>query len=514
MSLRLDKIALPTNSPPFLLTRRAFGLAAAATALHSMAPGWVGAQANSDAPAVTVTPTEIAYLMADRAVRSATLQNQTDETKGMVKRFWVQNWRLPDDTFEWTVNVKRKGTYEVTLMISAPVGTPIQVEGPKGNLTCETTALPLSGSSWDRITLPTPLAMPAGSSTIRIRLLKPVTTGGPGAALKSIELLNTAERPAMDARIKAFKSDTSWLNSAKFGFMCQCGEWAFPPHGPRKPWPDMVDQFDVEKFADMVDSTGAGYAVWSATWATYYFPAPIKAIDAIMPGRTSKRDLIGEMAGALRKRNIRLILYYHLGHDSNAANGSWWSKNWGSPDDKSLFLNNWCSIIGEVGERYGDRLAGWMFDDDLVYYPAPYERLGKAAKAGSKARIISYNPWIQARGTDFQDFQFGEGLTGSENLPPSARGIWPAGPMKGLHAHGSFQIDGPDWGINRPDTVIQPPYITPEKAIQIALDAAERDIALSWNMLMYDDGSVSDASLKLLQQAGQAVRKQYPKVNL
>jgi hypothetical protein len=85
--------------------------------------------------------------------------------------------------------------------------------------------------------------------------------------------------------------------------------------------------------------------------------------------------------------------------------------------------------------------------------------------------------------------------------------------MKGLHAHGNFQIDGPDWGISKPDTVIQSPHLTPEKAIQIALDAADRDIALSWNMLMYDDGTVSDASLKLLQQVGQEVRKKYPKAN-
>ena len=46
------------------------------------------------------------------------------------------------------------------------------------------------------------------------------------------------------------------------------------------------------------------------------------------------------------------------------------------------------------------------------------------------------------------------------------------------------------------------------------MDGAERDIALSWNLLMYDDGSVSNASLKLLQQVGQAVRKQYPMAKL
>ena len=62
--------------------------------------------------------------------------------------------------------------------------------------------------------------------------------------------------------------------------------------------------------------------------------------------------------------------------------------------------------------------------------------------------------------------------------------------------------------------MIQPPHFNPEEAVQIAMDGAERDIALSWNLLMYDDGSVSNASLKLLQQVGQAVRKQYPMAKL
>ena len=456
-------------------------------------------------PPVTVQPSHIAYLMADEARRTSSLTERTDDSHGFIKRFWVQNWRDPQQSFEWTVQVEQAAQYETTLMVSAPPGREIEIQGPRNQLqlVSQQAHPEYFGFNWNRITLPAPLSLPAGSSTISIRLLRPVTSGRFGAALKSIELLNVAERPAMDARILAFRSDTSWLNGAKFGFMCQCGEWSYPPHGPRKPWPAMVDQFDVNKFADMVDSTGAGYAVWFATWATYYFPAPIQAIDRILPGRTSKRDLIREMADALAKRNIRLLLYYH-----------WWSKNWVSPFDKTLFVKNWCDIIGAVGERYGDRLAGWMFDDELVYYPVPYERLGKAAKAGSRARIISYNPWIQPRGIDFQDFQFGEGFMGSPNLPVSAHGIWPSGPMQGLHAHGCFQVDSPDWGINKPDTVIQPPHLSPEKAVRIALDAAARDEALSWNLLMYDDGSVSRPSLKLLQQAGQAVRKQYPRMKI
>jgi hypothetical protein len=267
------------------------------------------------------------------------------------------------------------------------------------------------------------------------------------------------------------------------------------------------DQFDVKKFADMVNSTGAAYAIWSATWATYYFPAPINAIDRILPGRSAKRDLIGEIADTLAKRNIRLILYYHAGHGDK----EWWARNWISPFDKRLFVDNWCSIMTEVGERYRDHLTGLMFDDDLVYYPAPYERMAQAAKTGNRNRIISWNPWIHPRRTDFQDFQFGEGFKGSSELPESADGIWPNGPMKGLHAFANLQLDGPDWGIQKPDTVIQPPFLSSEKAVQTALEAAARDEALSWNLLMYDDGSVSEGSLKVLRGAGSAVRKQYPK---
>jgi len=56
-------------------------------------------------------------------------------------------------------------------------------------------------------------------TTIRILLLEPVLIGRFGAALKSIELLDTAERPAMDARVKAFKSDTPWMMRQNSGYV-------------------------------------------------------------------------------------------------------------------------------------------------------------------------------------------------------------------------------------------------------------------------------------------------------
>jgi hypothetical protein len=48
----------------------------------------------------------------------------------------------------------------------------------------------------------------------------------------------------------------------------------------------------------------------------------------------------------------------------------------------------------------------------------------------------------------------------------------------------------------------------------MALEAAERNEALSWNLLMYDDGSVSPESLEVLRAAGAAVRERYAKAGV
>lgn len=496
------------------ISRRSFHLGAAGTAIYSLLPASAKALVAGHAH-VQVTPVQIAYLIAEDADYPSSLSVKLENGKPGVKHFWVENWRNPEEVFTWKVLVEQAGDYEVTLMISAPPGTPVSVESAHEKLFVATTQPIYQGYYWDRITLPNALHLPKGESTIRVRLIKAVTEGPVGAALKSIELLDVKQRPAFNARIQAFRSDTSWFRDAKYGLMCQCGEWAYPAHGPQKPWPKGVDQFDVPRFVELVAGTGAGYVVWSATWATYFFPAPIRSIDEIMPGRTSKRDLIGELADALAKKNIRLILYYHLGHVQSPANGSWWAHNSSahnsSTSDKSLFIKNWCAIITEVGHRYGGRLAGWMFDDELVYYPMPYEVVGAAAKAGYPGRIISYNSWIQARGTDFQDFQFGEQFRVSAALPESAHGIWPSGPMKGLQAHGCFQVDGPDWGIDHADEKITPPFFSAQDGASFAIVAAQHDEALSWNLEMYDDGSVSAESLKVFQHAGEAVRNLYPK---
>jgi len=300
--------------------------------------------------------------------------------------------------------------------------------------------------------------------------------------------------------------------------MFQWGEWGYPRHGNKKPWPRQIEDFPVNQFANMVQETGAGYVVWSATWRTYYFPAPIKAIDAILPGRTSERDLIGDLADALGKRNIRLLLYYHCGKgDKEWEARNWSTTNWNVMGVDPLFRHNWISLITEIGQRYGRMLAGWLIDEG--WYPSPFEQQGKALKAGNPNRIVSFNSWVLPRLTEFQEFHFGEGYTGLDNWggtlypegpPEGGTGIYLRGPQKGLQAHGCLIFDGatygPEWGIWKPDTTISPPRFTGEQIETMVRNAKERRFVLSFNLLMYEDGSVSPASLEGLRLVRKVAR--------
>lgn len=466
---------------------------------------------------IAIHPDRINFLMADESEFSSSMEMLVsgEQGKERLKRFWVENWTTPDQGFKWELNTPEDGNYLIDVRISAPPGTEIEIQGPQGKLRFKTQQTPDRWNwHWDRISLPEPLFLPKGISSITAQLTRPLSitdeSNSNEACLKSLEFVHVDYKPELEAQIKASRANTEWLRDAKFGIMLQWGEWGYPRHGDKKEWPGMIDDFDVEQFAEKIASTRAGYVLWSATWRTYYFPAPIKAIDDILPGRTSKRDLIGELADALAKRGIKLVLYYHLGHDTTPENGEWWSHNWVSWDDKQLFLDNWSSIVREVGERYGDKLAGWFFDDGLIFYPAPFEELSNTAKAGYQDRLISYNPWIQARDTDFQEIFFGEAFQWRNDLPVGGSGIFPDGPHKGLLAHSNFIVeDGPGWGIWQPDTEIKGHHYTREEAIKMALHAAERNYILSWNILMYEDGYIWEETLELLREVGNAVREKY-----
>src|SRR3546814_6273395 len=71
-------------------------------------------------------------------------------------------------------------------------------------------------------------------------------------------------------------------------------------------WSSEVCSSDLAK---MVADCGASYLIWAVNHGHPTCPAPIKSWEKLHPGWTTKRDFIGELADALGKHGIRLMLY-------------------------------------------------------------------------------------------------------------------------------------------------------------------------------------------------------------
>lgn len=464
---------------------------------------------------VRIDSSGAAYLKANLAERSPGLAESNPPG------FWIQGWTEAGQSFRWEVISPEAARYTAELLVSGEPGTVVEIAGPKDKVSV---TIPDGndhwGNHWNRLPATGTLTLPAGRSAIQVSSRRPrgrSTSSMKSMALLSLELVDTRKAKKLQARIRSFRSSTKWFADAGYGVFLQWGEWGYPQHGPKKPWPKMIDDFDVERFADTMQEIGAGYVIWSATWRTHYFPAPIQAIDRVLPGRTSKRDLIAELISALGRRGIKLMLYYHCGR----GDPEWQAKNWSAEADAQnwqvdpTFRRHWGEIITEVGLRYGKGLAGWL--DDEGDYPKPYEQIGRQLKAGNPDRIISINDWVRPRLTEFQDYQFGESFTGLNNgagvrypagPPRGGDGVYKEGPHKGLQAHGCFILDGPDWGVFQPETVIRPPRFTEEQLVSLSEEARARSIVLSFCLLMYEDGSFSPRSLDAMRLVRKSMRGQ------
>jgi hypothetical protein len=66
---------------------------------------------------------------------------------------------------------------------------------------------------------------------------------------------------------------------------------------------------------------------------------------------------------------------------------------------------------------------------------------------------------------------------------------------------------GPEWGIWQPDTTISKPRYTSDQIVRMAQNAKQHKVALTFNLLMYNDGSVSPDSLNAVRQFGKAIHR-------
>jgi len=451
-----------------------------------------------------VAPNAVTSLLAVDAERSEGLAEFQPGGHG---KFFVTGWDDAAKRATWPITVAVPDDYAVRVLVRRTAGGgPLVAEATAGTATVSG-VLAADATGWQRVPLTGVLPLGPNVRGLTLRL-RPATAGARFAAeVHAVELVRPAVRDALLTRAIAGRSDTAWLRGARYGVMVHWTSESQPLAGPPLPYADAVAAFDTEAFAAAVERTGAGFVVFTTSHARMFFPAPLASLDAVLPGRTATRDLVADLAAALGRRGIKLILYFHQGAGSDQK---WLRASAFDDRDSRRFDEIWQAIVRETGERYGERLAGWWFDDGAVsYYPRnpPWESLSRAAKAGFPGRLICFNRWELASPTEFQDFDAGEGCLdprgGGGLLLDAGDGRYPSGPQAGLQATACLVFQH-NWVHDRRDAPFNPPrWQSPELAALLREFAAHGNVPI-FNLEIGQRGELSPDSIEVLHRAGRA----------
>ena len=419
------------------------------------------------------------------------------------RKFHVGGWKNSGQEISWDVTVPSTANYEVSVLLGHQSPEPFIVEAHSGKFVTSKISDYAENQKWRRLRLNGTLRLQEGKQTIGLKMRPCQANGEFDVLVYSIELVLPGIRDRLGKAAAALRADCTWFRQAKYGLMFHWVPGVFPRSGDPKPYAEAVRDFKVGAFVDQVVQTGAGFVTLTTSHALHYFPAPLKSLDSILPGRTAQRDLIMELADALGKHGIKLMLYYHLGANSDPD----WQKAsgfWDTNPDK--FFGNWMSLMTEIGNRYGSKVAGYWFDDGSMNYDyrsPSWEALAKAAKAGYSQRMIAYNPWVHPAPTEFQDY-----YTGEENWDPSVQGtlhsedngIISEGAYKGLQASAALVMEG-DWAHKRKNTEIGPPQLNAEQLARAIQRHEQLKNVPMFNLEIYEEGTMSPRTIDVFRKA-------------
>ncbi|MFO1489959.1 MAG: alpha-L-fucosidase [Kiritimatiellia bacterium] len=430
-------------------------------------------------------------------------------------KFYVEGWTRSTQRAEWTVDAESADDYEARVSIrrgnSQPLRIELNVAGKTLSEKLPAEALKWNGHSWwGRVQLAGLLALPAGKSTMTLRIVPEDGHLDFDAEVHAVELVRPSVRVKLSQRALSMRADPTWFQQAQYGIMVHWTSQSAPLRGNPLPYDQAVTAFDVKAFANQIERTGAGFVVFTTSHAFQYFPAPLASLDKVLPGRTSQRDLVADLADELGRRGVKLILYFHLG----AINDPEWVKasNYFDADTRKFFTI-WKDIISEAGNRYREKLAGWWFDEGSTsyYFRSPdWESLARAAKAGHPQRLVSFNAWELINPTEFHDFCTGEGCQEPSGfcgvLKRGGDGRYPTGTHSGLQASACL-ITERDWGHFYSNTPFPPPKWTSETLTALLQGFVAHKNVPIFNLEITQDGVLSRDTVAIFEEAKKNLMK-------
>lgn len=312
------------------------------------------------------------------------------------------------------------------------------------------------------------------------------------------------------------RADTAWMKRS-MGLSFHWTDMSIHLDGTHKTYQDAVDAFPVEAFADSLADAGAQHCIFTLTHGKNFFPFPLPPADDILPGRTCRRDLAGELMRALKARGIRFIAYYN--HSCNANDDIAWKTACGYADgpghDLERFADNICGIVRYMSEHYGTLIDAWWFDSpysvdprgptntiscDLNGWQFPWERLVGSAKAGNPDAAVAINGgfiWGEPYTsyflyTDHVDYYPGECLDLRHGGTPDA--------VPGIQETRWCCADSPRWVFNKGtleacNGTFAPPQFSDEELTDAFRMNLSADRMITLNILIDQGGSINPAAL-------------------
>jgi alpha-L-fucosidase len=338
--------------------------------------------------------------------------------------------------------------------------------------------------------------------------------------------------------VAAAEHRAAWLQRARWGVMVHyLADWIWETEADQKGltgdarreirsienWNALVDGFDAEGLAQQLKDSGASYLLLSIGQNSGYFLAPNATYDRIVgqqPSHCSRRDLVNDMADALAKRGLRLMVYLPSGapsQDEKARTALEWSQ--GAHPNRE-FQTKWEAVIADWSKRWGKKVSGWWFDG--CYWPnhmyrgaAPnFETFAAAARAGNPDSIVAFNPGVYYAVlpmTPHQDFIAGEVSDPREDVVKEGRLTSEneryTGLMDGVQLH-MLSFLGETWGHPGPRGRRDPNgevRFGEDEVVNLTLKVVAYGGAVTWDVPVERGGTISRSFMGRLRQLGRVM---------
>lgn len=319
----------------------------------------------------------------------------------------------------------------------------------------------------------------------------------------------------------------AWFRAAKWGiffhYLASPASSSEAAEMDAGQWNRRIDAFDVEGLARQLEEIKAGYFFITLGQNSGFYLSPNATYEGLVghpAGRCSRRDLVADIAAALKPRGIRTMVYFTSmapAQDRRAIERLRCTPPWdprrvgfkadgftpqpGVDERLSDFQRHWEAVIREWSMRWGKDVHGWWIDGaynaDVMYRhkdPPNFQSFADAMRAGNPDAIVCFNPGVKVpviRHAPCEDYTAGEVADAFPVAVDAGKWSKPVGGEIGGAQYHILTFLGDYWGRGRP-------RFSAEMLVAYTRYINGRDGVITWDVPPAADGLIPDEFFRLL----------------